>query len=517
MIVSTLDMDQVLDLITRLLGNIIQYDSMAILMIDGDELQIIACQGFNHPEDILNLHFPSEPGYPNYEVIEDKNPLAVTNVSEQFSKFHQPGQPYLDDDIKAWLGVPLIHQHEVIGMFTIDRLSEEPFTEQDIEVAMQYANRAAIAITNAKLFAQTKDHLRRLEILRKIDATITSSKDLSDALQTTLRQVKEGLSADVASVFLFNEDEQVLSYQQSYGYRTEGHPDTKVQLGQGYVGTVADTRQPLFVPEVEWTEDGYQYPYSLEKEGVISYYGLPLISKGKLQGVLQILQRSKLEPTPEWIEFAEALAAQTAIAVDNLTLFEGLDQANKELREAYDATIEGWAHALEIRDKETEGHSRRVVKYTIDVAKVFGMTKEEMVHVWRGVLLHDIGKMGVPDNILHKPGPLDEEEWAVMRQHPVFAFEMLQSIDYLKPALTIPHYHHERWDGSGYPEGLKGEDIPLEARIFAVVDAYDALISDRPYRNAWPEEKVQKYLQEQAGKEFDPEVVRVLLEILSEQ
>jgi HD-GYP domain-containing protein (c-di-GMP phosphodiesterase class II) len=229
------------------------------------------------------------------------------------------------------------------------------------------------------------------------------------------------------------------------------------------------------------------------------------------------LQRSKLEPTPDWIEFAEALAAQTAIAVDNLTLFEGLGQANKELREAYDATIEGWAHALEIRDKETEGHSRRVVKYTIDVAKAFGMTKEQMVHVWRGVLLHDIGKMGVPDHILHKPGPLDEEEWAVMRQHPVFAYEMLQSIDYLKPALTIPHYHHERWDGSGYPEGLKGDDIPLEARIFAVVDAYDALTSDRPYRDAWPEEKAQKYLQEQAGKEFDPEVVRVLLEILSNE
>jgi PAS domain S-box-containing protein len=516
-IVSTLDLDQVLNLITRLLGNIINYDSMAILSNEGDELQVIACQGFEKPDDILKYHFPSEPGYPNYKVIEEKMPLALTNVSKQFPKFHQPGQPYLSGDIKAWLGVPLIHQHEVIGMFTIDRCSEEAFTEQDIEVAMQYANRAAIAITNAKLFAQTKEHLRRLEILRKIDGTITASKDLSDALHTTLIQVKEGLDVDVASVFLFDEDEQMLSYQQSFGYRTKGHPETKVKLGQGYVGTVAATMKPLFIPEVEWTEDGYQYPYSLEQEGVISYYGLPLISKGKLQGVLQILQRSKLEPTPDWIEFAEALAAQTAIAVDNLTLFEGLGQANKELREAYDATIEGWAHALEIRDKETEGHSRRVVKYTIDVAKAFGMTKEQMVHVWRGVLLHDIGKMGVPDHILHKPGPLDEEEWAVMRQHPVFAYEMLQSIDYLKPALTIPHYHHERWDGSGYPEGLKGDDIPLEARIFAVVDAYDALTSDRPYRDAWPEEKAQKYLQEQAGKEFDPEVVRVLLEILSNE
>lgn len=513
-IVSTLELDEVLNLITSHLAKLIKYDSLSILSIDGDELKVIACEGFENKEDVLKMRFPSKPGYPNYEVIKHQTPIALTNVSKDYPTFQQPRGQSLRGEIKAWLGIPLFNRHEVIGMFTIDRCEEEPYSEQDIEVAMQYANRAAIAITNARLFEQTNNHLRKLEILRKIDGTITSSKNVSDALHTVLEQVKVGLNVDVASVFLADENEQVLTYQQSFGYRTEGNLDHKVPIGQGYVGTVAAQRKSLFIPQVNLVDDGHKYPFSLANEGVVSYFGFPLITKGKLQGVLQVLQRTRLNPSEEWIEFAEALAAQTAIAVENLTLFGELEQANKELREAYEATIEGWAHALEIRDKETEGHSRRVVILTEEVAKTFGLNGEALVHLRRGVLLHDIGKMGVPDQILHKPGPLDEAEWEVMRQHPIYAVKMLEQIEYLRPALQVPKYHHERWDGSGYPEGLKGEAIPLEARIFAVVDAYDALTSDRPYRDAWTQEETVAYLRKQAGKEFDPVVVEKFLEIL---
>jgi HD-GYP domain-containing protein (c-di-GMP phosphodiesterase class II) len=191
-----------------------------------------------------------------------------------------------------------------------------------------------------------------------------------------------------------------------------------------------------------------------------------------------------------------------------------LKQANQELRDAYEATIEGWAHALEIRDKETEGHSRRVASLTAEVASHFGFDEIELEHIRRGVILHDIGKMGIPDEILHKPGPLNEGEWAIMRKHPVFAHDMLKDIEYLRPALSIPHYHHERWNGTGYPEGLKGKAIPMEARIFAVVDAWDALTSDRPYRDAWSREKTRQYLLDQAGKEFDPQVVEVFMQLI---
>jgi PAS domain S-box-containing protein len=193
---------------------------------------------------------------------------------------------------------------------------------------------------------------------------------------------------------------------------------------------------------------------------------------------------------------------------------EALRKSSDELRLAYDSTLQGWSNALEMREHETAGHSQRVVHLTMQIARAMGMKEEELVHIQRGALLHDIGKMGIPDSILLKPGPLSDEEWTVMRMHPVFAYHLLSIIPYLEPALDIPHYHHEKWDGSGYPRGLKGEEIPLAARIFAVVDVYDALSNDRPYRKAWEKAAVVNYLKEQSGLHFDPEVVEAFLRLV---
>lgn len=193
-------------------------------------------------------------------------------------------------------------------------------------------------------------------------------------------------------------------------------------------------------------------------------------------------------------------------------LHYSLAEAHGELMEAYRHTIEGWARALELKDKETEGHSRRVVNMTLELARVLGIQGEELTHLEHGAILHDIGKMGVPDEILLKPGKLNDEEWLTMRRHPEYAHEWLAAVPYLQPALAIPYCHHERWDGKGYPQGLAGEDIPFAARIFAVVDVWDALISDRPYRKAWPKEKATAYILEQSGKQFDPHVVEAFFE-----
>jgi len=182
-----------------------------------------------------------------------------------------------------------------------------------------------------------------------------------------------------------------------------------------------------------------------------------------------------------------------------------------ELETAYETTLEGWAQALELRDKETEGHSRRVTDLSMDLARHLGLDEDEIKYIYYGALLHDIGKMGIPDEILNKPGPLTPEEREIVQQHPTFAYEMLKKIKYLQPAISIPYSHHENWDGNGYPQGLKGEEIPLQARIFTIVDNWDALNSDRPYRKAWPREKVVRYLQEQSGKIFDPHLVEVFL------
>jgi putative nucleotidyltransferase with HDIG domain len=262
------------------------------------------------------------------------------------------------------------------------------------------------------------------------------------------------------------------------------------------------------IPDVAASGTVFAKSELLEQENVAAYFAVPLITKGEIKGVLEIFQRTPFNPKEEWLDFLRTLAGQAAIAIDNFHLFEGLEQSNDELKLAYDATIEGWSHALDLRDKETEGHTLRVSEMTVKLARDLGLGDKELTQVRWGALLHDIGKMGIPDGILLKPGPLTDEEWVIMKKHPVFAYEMLAPIHYLKAALDIPYCHHEKWDGTGYPRGLKGEQIPLAARIFTVVDVWDALTSDRPYRQAWSEEKARQHLQAGAGTHFDPQVVK---------
>ena len=191
-----------------------------------------------------------------------------------------------------------------------------------------------------------------------------------------------------------------------------------------------------------------------------------------------------------------------------------LQRAHIDLQEAYDKTIEGWVLALDLRDRETEGHTQRVTEMTVHLARQLGCTEDEIIHIRRGALLHDMGKMGIPDEILQKPGPLTDEEWKVMRKHPLYAYQMLSPISYLNQALIIPYYHHERWDGSGYPHGLKGEDIPLFARFFCVVDVWDALSSDRPYRKRMHPKDVIDYLKKESGRLFDPHIIEKFLPLV---
>jgi putative nucleotidyltransferase with HDIG domain len=195
-------------------------------------------------------------------------------------------------------------------------------------------------------------------------------------------------------------------------------------------------------------------------------------------------------------------------------MVSNLSRTQNDLLKAYDETLEGWAKALELRDKETKGHSERVTNLTLTLAESMGVQGEALVNIRRGALLHDIGKMGVPDAILHKNGPLDDREWQVIRQHPQHAYNMLKHIEYLQAALEVPHGHHEKWDGTGYPRGLKGEAIPLSARIFTIVDVYDALTNDRPYRMAMRGEEALAYLTEHSGSHFDPKVVAAFVTLM---
>jgi HD-GYP domain-containing protein (c-di-GMP phosphodiesterase class II) len=244
----------------------------------------------------------------------------------------------------------------------------------------------------------------------------------------------------------------------------------------------------------------------------VSYVAVPLVANEQIQGLLEIFHKGEMPQDVDLDNFSEMVAAQAAIAVDNTNLLKSLRTANRELAAAYEATIEGWARALDLRDRETEGHTRRVTEMTVELAKLMGVPAKEIAHMRRGALLHDIGKMAIPDSVLLKKGELDPNEWVIMRRHPGIALDLLESVTFLKPSIDIPFCHHEKWDGTGYPRGLKGREIPLSARIFSVIDVWDALRSDRPYRKAWSAEQAVHYIRVQSGRSFDPDVVEVFLE-----
>jgi PAS domain S-box-containing protein/putative nucleotidyltransferase with HDIG domain len=370
-------------------------------------------------------------------------------------------------------------------------------------------------ITGRKLAEEkTQRQIEHLIALSSIDRMISSNFDLKLTLSEILTHVTAELKVDAADILILDTSSQTLEFGAEHGFRTNIIRTAQVRLGEGYAGRVAMERKLVQVKARDEDAGNLFLNNILQDEDFSCYFGVPLITKGQLRGVLEIYHRSMLEPDGEWFEFLSTLAGQAAIATENAMLFEGLQRSSLELSLAYDATIEGWSRALDLRDKETEGHSLRVTDMTVKLARALGLTDEELAQVRWGALLHDIGKMGVPDQILLKPGALTEEEWVAMKKHPVFAYEMLSPIRYLRQALDIPYCHHEKWDGSGYPRGLKGEQIPLTARIFAIVDVWDALTSDRPYRAAWADQEALKYIQAASGTHFDPQVVDPFLAVI---
>jgi HD-GYP domain-containing protein (c-di-GMP phosphodiesterase class II)/HAMP domain-containing protein len=407
---------------------------------------------------------------------------------------------------------PLIARGRAFG--ALATYSSQPgfFTPERVEFFQAYAHLAAAALDNARLFEETHQNVRRLQALRAVDVAITSGSDLPATLQVLLDQVASELEVDGAAVLLLTERSQILQYAADRGV-TGAARRTPLRVGEGYAGQAALDRRTILVPDLRSRPDPHR-PWLGGDEGYAGYCATPVVVKGQVRGVLEVYSRRPLDPSPRWLEFLQTMAGQAAIAVDNATLFADLERASLDLLLAYETTLEGWSRALDLRDRETEGHTQRVADLTVRLARALGVPEDDIVHIRRGALLHDIGKMGVPDAILHKPGPLTEEEWTVMRRHPDLARGLLWPIAYLRPSLDIPYCHHERWDGTGYPRGLRGEEIPLAARIFAVVDVWDALLSDRPYRPAWTRERALQYLREQAGRQFDPDVVRAFVQMV---
>lgn len=444
-------------------------------------------------------------------VIEKQKPLLIHDLATEkiFSTPIQGEKPS-----RSWLGVPLIVHEKTIGAISVQAFDPNIFDDNDLHLMESLGSQIAITMENARLLEQTQKQLERLSALHDIDLVINSSLDLRVTLNILLDQVVEKLNIDAAAVLLLNQQTQLLNFSAGRGFRTRTIESYRLRLGEGISGQATMERHLVQALNLFESDESMAYLPLLQEEGFLSFYSVPLIAKGQVKGVLDIFNRKLLTPDQDWIYFLETLAGQAAIAIDNTTLLENLQRSNIELSLAYDTTLEGWTRALDLRDQETEGHTQRVVEMTVRMAQLLGIADKDLIHIRRGALLHDIGKMGIPDSILLKPGPLTEDEWVIMRKHPVFAFNLLNPISHLRQALDIPYCHHEWWNGSGYPRHLKGLEIPLSARIFSVVDVWDALTSDRPYRKAWNVKKSLDYIETQKDIQFDPQIVELFLKLI---
>jgi len=427
------------------------------------------------------------------------------------------------DYIAGWeqacseLVVPLRAGERILGAIDLQNQRLDAFSADDERLIELVASRAALMLEHVRLFQQTEHRLHQLTVLSNIDSAIASSLDLQVTLNIMISQISIHLQADAVDVMLLNPHLQMLEYAAGRGFRGSTIRRVPLLLGEDQAGVAALERNVVSVVDLTSPLVVLQHPERIAGEDFVSMYAVPLVAKGQTKGVLELFFRHSVEPDADWINFLEILARQAAVAVEDASLFNDMQRTFIELTVAYDAAIEGWAHVLQMRNHEPEALGQTLQSLTLEVARRMGIPEAGIAHIYRGILLHDIGKLEIADKILFKSGELSDEEWDAVRHHPAYAYDFLQSIAYLRPAMSIPYCHHERWDGSGYPRGLKGNEIPLEARIFSVVNVWTVLQHERPYRPAWERARATAYVLEQTGKEFDPEVVEVFMKIIAEQ
>jgi PAS domain S-box-containing protein len=479
----------------------------AILLADDEEnLHVHAVWGYSDVR-VRQLVFSPESGYSTIS-FQQRRAIIVPDVRAESRIRYEGDIPEMLTGGSA-IAAPLIVKDRPIGVIAIDTPAREnAFDEDDLHLLEALASSAALAIENARLFADTRRKLAELEILQTIASALRIAQTLDEVFPIILDLLINLLEFGSALVDLIDPSSGEIVTILAHGMWA---PMTGMRTPNnvGGSGRVIATGEPYITTDV--IADGViAFPDLIG--GLKATACVPIVAQHQPIGTLWVGRHT---PIPrEEISLLVAVGEMVGNTIQRMKLHEQTVNQADEIVLAYDLTLEGWAKAMELRDKETEGHSRRVSDLTLELARQFGFCESELAHIHRGVLLHDIGKMGVPDQVLKKPGPLNYEEWDEMRKHPQYAHDLLSPITYLHPAQEIPYCHHEKWDGSGYPRGLRGEQIPLSARIFAVVDVFDALSSDRPYRTAWPRRKVLNYLREQSGKHFDPRVVAAFMKLL---
>ena len=507
---ARLDQKTVFNTVCEQTANAVNVQAVAVILYDREIDAYRMGASFGFPAEFVQAFTPVSKQDFRLPQGSDQAMTVMTDIQDY------PDLPHLDwllsYNVRTMAAVPMTRDPRVTGYLAVFTFGKKRiFSEDDQFLLHGVTNLAEQAIVNARLFTETEQRLRQLHALRAIDLAISASLDLSVTLDILLDHVVSLLQVDAADILLFNAMTKQLEFASGRGFKGEILAKTRYKFGEGLASQAIISRHSVQIQNLlEYQIDLHRTQLFIQ-EGFVTYLGVPLIAKGEVKGVLELYQRAPMSQSADWRELSETLAGQAAIAIENASLFVQLQRSNEELTLAYDSTLEGWVRALDLKDKESESHSRRVVELTLRIARMMGVPEGELIHIQRGALLHDIGKIGISDHVLSKPGPLTDEEWAEVKLHPEYGFQILYPITYLRPALDIPYCHHEYWDGSGYPRGLKGKEIPLAARIFGVVDTWDSLRRDSHYRSARTDDQAIQYLREQAGVRFDPAVVEVVI------
>ena len=420
---------------------------------------------------------------------------------------------YFDVEAGSFGAVPLMARGDLIGLLIgIRKPGDSSFTSADRDLLHEVATQIAVAIQNTQLYERQNQIRERQQLLNQISQHLHQTLDLDQLIPNIFAEVNKAIKAEAQSIWLVDEEAGIIKCRFATGPEAETLKGFGVSLAAtSIVGTSVSQRESIIIKDAQ--KDKRRARSADEWTGFVtrSLMTVPLVLKDKSIGAIQAVnKRGGRLFNQEDLDLFRAIADSAALAVNNAQLLA-------ELQNSYDLTLDALSAALDLRDRETEGHSRRVVEYTARLAEQIGLDRETIKNIRRGALIHDIGKIGVPDAVLHKPSSLDAEETKIIRRHPEAGYKMLADIPYLREEVQIVLGHQEKWDGSGYPYGLRGEDIPLGARLFMIADTFDALTSDRPYRQGRPYEIARQLIEEESGKQFDPQAVAAFIAVPAEE
>lgn len=507
---STLELDPLLGSILKQIQSAIQGEGASMWLFNESRTRLTCTHaiGPGH-QQVLGQQLPAE------KVV--SVPQIRHGQTIRIDDRHQSSEltdyaPYIRREATTLLIAPLLARGELLGTLNVvNKIGAPTFSDDDASLLTALAGHAAVAIQNAQLLEKQTRATERQELLEKISRHLQQTLDIDTLIPRILEEVNKAINAEGQSLWLVNADGLTITCRFATGPGAESIKRVTVPLDHSIVGSTVLTRNALLIEDAQ--KDQRWFRGTDQQTGFVtrSLMSVPMVREGKAVGAIQAVNKQTGEFfSGDDLDLLKRIADSAALAIDNARLFT-------ELQASYDNTLDALAAALDLRDRETEGHSRRVVEYTARLARQIHLPEDQITEIRRGALIHDIGKIGVPDAVLHKPGPLDAEERKVIERHPQAGYEMLLGIPYLQEEIKIVLGHQEKWDGTGYPYQLKGEEIPLGARLFAIADTFDALTSDRPYRKGRPYPTARQIIAEEAGKQFDPLAVDAFLAVPEEE